>query len=120
MARVVVLIVDDHADTREMYAEYLTLEGFETIQATCCLEALSAVGSGTIDVMVLDRGLPDGDGRDVIAALRSRPEARAPAIIVLSGTVDDGAIAADAYLVKPVMPDALLGQITRLLRRASA
>ena len=60
----VVLVVDDHADTREMYATFLASLGLETVEATTCAEALAAVPSRGIDVVVLDRRLPDGDGAD--------------------------------------------------------
>lgn len=111
----VILIVDDHTDTREMYAEYLTAAGFTTVQATGCTDALGAVARGPIDVMILDRRLPDGDGADVIAAVRNGAGMQTLPIIVLSGKADEGTVAADRYLMKPVPPDALHAEITRLL-----
>ena len=111
----VILLVDDHPDTREMYVEYLSAMGFETLEATTCAEALAVAASSRIDAVVLDRRLPDGDGGEVCEALRRDPRTRAVPIIVLSGKEKDGAIPADAYLMKPVVPDVLLTELGRLI-----
>ncbi|HYE90995.1 MAG TPA: response regulator [Terriglobales bacterium] len=112
---VVVLVVDDHADTREMYVEYLNAMGLITREATSCATALSTVRGERVDAVVLDRRLPDGDGLDVCRELRRDPRLSTLPIIVISGKADDGATGADAYLMKPVIPDALFEQITRLV-----
>ena len=116
----VVLLVDDHPDTREMYVEFLNAMGLQTLEATTCAEALTLVESSRVDAVVLDRRLPDGDGGQVCQALRRDPRTRTLPIIVLSGKEKDGAIPADAYLMKPVVPDVLFSEITRLIaaRRA--
>lgn len=111
----VVLVVDDHADTREMYTTFLVAMGLATIEATTCAEALARVATARVDVLVLDRRLPDGDGGDVVRALKADPRTRAVPVVVLSGRPQDGAIVSDAYLVKPVVPDLLYEEIRRLL-----
>ena len=111
----VVLVVDDHADTREMYATFLASLGLETVEATTCAEALAAVPSRGIDVVVLDRRLPDGDGADVARALKADARTRGIGVIVLSGQPASDASAADTYLMKPVVPDVLYDEIKRLL-----
>jgi two-component system, OmpR family, phosphate regulon response regulator PhoB len=112
--RPVVLVVDDHADTREMYVEFLGVSGMTAIGARTCAEALQHARAG-VHALVLDRQLPDGDGADVCRALKSDPATRSIAVIVLSGRASDGSIAADAYLVKPVVPEALVEALERLL-----
>jgi CheY-like chemotaxis protein len=113
--RSVVLIVDDHADTRELYSQFLDAVGFGVIEATTCAEALAKARIAGIDAIVLDRRLPDGDGMDVCRTLRSDPKTRALPIIVLSGREKQDAIEADLYLLKPVVPDVLVGELVRLI-----
>jgi CheY-like chemotaxis protein len=115
----VVLVVDDHPDTREMYVEFLAAMGLETLEATTCAEALARVAASRIDAVVLDRRLPDGDGSEVCEALRKDSRTRSLPIIVLSGKEKDGAIPADAYLLKPVVPEALFAELSRLLPRGA-
>jgi CheY-like chemotaxis protein len=109
----VVLIVDDHADTRAMYAQFLGAMGFTILEATTCAQALAACARGGIDAVVLDRRLPDGDGAEICQALKAGP--RALRVVLLSGRQPDGATGADTYLVKPVLPDELCGHLERLL-----
>ena len=117
----VVLLVDDHRDTREMYAEYLrAVAGLETRHASTCTEAVDIAARATVDAVVLDRGLPDGDGGEVCRRLRDDPRTREVPIIVLSGRSDDGSLAADAYLLKPVVPETLLAELVRLLKLPSS
>lgn len=115
--RSVVLIVDDHEDTRELYSQFLDTVGFGVIEATTCAEALDKARSAGIDAIVLDRRLPDGDGVDVCRALRSDPRTRALPIIVLSGREKQDGIEADLYLLKPVVPDVLVSELERLIAR---
>lgn len=111
----VVLIVDDHTDTREMYREFLKAMGFATCEATTCAEALARCRDGGIDVVVLDRQLPDGDGVDVCRTLKAETGTGALPIVILSGHQHDGASGADRYLIKPVIPDVLCRELDRLL-----
>jgi CheY-like chemotaxis protein len=87
------------------------------IEATTCAEALAKARIAGIDAIVLDRRLPDGDGMDVCRTLRSDPKTRALPIIVLSGREKQDAIEADVYLLKPVVPDVLVGELERLIAR---
>jgi CheY-like chemotaxis protein len=115
--RSVVLIVDDHEDTRELYSQFLDAVGFGVIEATTCAEALAKARIAGIDAIVLDRRLPDGDGMDVCRTLRSDPKTRALPIIVLSGREKQDDIEADLYLLKPVVPDVLVSELERLIAR---
>ena len=113
-----VLLVEDHDDTRSMYRQFLEALGFDVIEAATCAETLAQATSHRVDVVVLDRGLVDGDGLDACRALRADPRTKGLRIIVLSGhpeseTIDD----ADAYLLKPVVPDVLAVEIERALAR---
>jgi CheY-like chemotaxis protein len=111
----VVLVVDDHDDTRQMYVQFLEAMGVTAREAMTCAEALATCRDGGIDALVLDRRLPDGDGSEVCRTLKADPRTRALPVIVLSGRAADEPIEADAYLMKPVIPDDLLREIERLL-----
>ena len=113
----VILVVDDHEDTRQMYTQFLDAMGYATLQAASCAEALALAVRGDIDAVVLDRRLPDGDGNTVCRALKDDPRTRTLPVIVLSGRERDASVSADAYLVKPVTPDLLVDEIERLIAR---
>jgi CheY-like chemotaxis protein len=111
----VILVVDDHADTRELYTTFLGAMGLGTVAAATCAEARACLGRVAVDALVLDRRLPDGDGHDVVRALRADPRTRDIAIIVLSGDPAGASTGADVYLVKPVVPEVLHAELKRLL-----
>ena len=113
----VVLVVDDHDDTRQMYVHFFEAMGVRTVEATTCSEALAKTRSGGLDAVVLDRRLSDGDGAEVCRALKRDPSTQALPIVVLSGRAPDGSVEADAYLVKPVLPERLLEELERLFTR---
>jgi len=114
----VILVVDDHEDTREMYVQFLEAVGHTPFVATTCADALSRIRQGGIDAIVLDRRLPDGDGAEVCRTLKADARTRALPVIVISGRAEDSAFGADAYLIKPVVPEDLLTVLDRLIARS--
>lgn len=123
--RPVVLIVEDHEDTRQMYAEFLGAS-FEMQTAPDAEAALRAVAARPPDVIVTDLSLPGMDGFELVRRLRSQPATSAVPIICLSGfessTHEAKALAAgcDRLLQKPCMPDALAEVIAGVLGDPSA
>ena len=113
----VVLVVDDHDDTRQMYVQFLESMGLRALEATTCAEAIAKSTEAELDAVVLDRRLPDGDGGAICHTLKSDPRTRAVPVVVLSGFTRDSTIQADAYLLKPVLPDVLLEELERLFAR---
>jgi two-component system, cell cycle response regulator DivK len=117
-----VLIVDDVADTRELYEHYLHFRGIQVTTAADGVAALQAVGLERPDVIVLDLAMPRMTGWDVIRALKSDIRTRGIAIVALSGqgarqtALEAGA---DSYLEKPCLPDQLLAEVLRVLRDQS-
>lgn len=113
-----VLVVEDGEDAAASLCALLRLKGYETTTARTVAEALTAVATQRPQVMVLDLGLPDGDGLDVIR--RCRTMANPPAVVVVSGygEADRKAAAvaagAAAYLLKPAEPGELIGWVQRL------
>lgn len=80
------LIVDDEAPIRRFLRSTLIAEGFDVEEAGDVAGALSASSRSHFDLAILDLGLPDGNGADLIPAMRA---AGAPAVIVLSALDDE-------------------------------
>src|SRR3954464_1399069 len=111
---------DDH-ELRGVVRDALAREGFEVTVCATGADAVRAFSDNTPDVMVLDIGLPDADGRDVCQALRARG-VTAPVLFLtardaLTDRISGFHAGGGAYLVKPVELAGLLGRIRALLRR---
>jgi DNA-binding response OmpR family regulator len=115
-----VLLVEDYADAREMYAEYLEHAGYEVLKASNGSEALAQAAAVAPDVVVLDFALPDLDGFEVARRLRAGANTSGIPIIMFSAhdasEIRARAIAAgcDIALEKPVTPEELVTTIRRL------
>ena len=122
MARPLVLLVEDHADTRSMYAEYLGLD-FDIAEAVDGLTALESIAARPPDLIITDLALPRMDGYTLITRLRGDARYQDIPVIALSGY--SGAehearvkvTRPDAVLQKPCLPEDLVTTITDLLRR---
>ena len=118
-----VLVVEDEAGLRKALGINLRARGYEVSLAADGRSALSAASADPPDVVVLDLGLPDMDGVEVIEGLRGWSEAP---IIVLSarGSEPDKVVALDAgaddYVTKPFGMDELLARLRAALRRRPA
>ena len=116
-----VLLVEDYADSREMYALYLEKQGFEVFQGADGLTGLALAGVQAIDVAVLDVGLPQLDGLELTRRLRARTETATLPIVILTAHTGpparELALAAGANLVltKPCLPDEVARAIRKLL-----
>src|SRR5262249_51123968 len=119
--RPMVLLVDDCADTRSLYAEYLDLSGFAVKEASDGMAALAAAASTIPDIVVLDLGLPGVSGREAAARLKADPRTRAVPVIVVSGFDRDhvergqGEDPWDHYCAKPCPPEDLVRTISKML-----
>jgi CheY-like chemotaxis protein len=104
-----VLVVDDDADTREMYAEFLGDCGFGVVQARDGLAALDAVQAVHPDVVVTDAQMPGMDGLELARELAASGSPL-PVIFItgrtdLTDAIERGGCA--AVLAKPCPPQAL-------------
>jgi len=115
-----VLIVDDEPAIRRFLRTSLGAEGYNVSEAEDGRGALDAIRGGRIDVLVLDLGLPDIDGIEVVRRLRDLGS-KVP-IIVLSSRTNESAkvqaldLGADDYITKPFGVDELLARIRTALR----
>ena len=116
------LIIDDNPATRYATARVLRSAGFRTRESATGAEGLAAADD-TISAVVLDIHLPDIDGFDLCAMLRSRPStARLPVLHLTAAYVTDEDkvrgldSGADAYLTRPVEPAVLVATVQALVR----
>ena len=118
----VVLLIDDHPDSVEMYSLSLASEGFEHVSAGNADDGFARACECHPDVIVADLRLPGGSGLELTRRLRADPRTADAAIIILTGhivgPVQVQAIAAgcDRFLAKPCVPDALTREIRDVLR----
>jgi len=116
-----ILVVDDYADARDVWATVLGIEGFDVQTAGTGEEALDAAIASPPNLIVLDLSLPGLSGIDVARALRARDETREVPLVALTGCADQQELAVaraagfNAILSKPCVPSTLLGEIHRLL-----
>jgi two-component system KDP operon response regulator KdpE len=118
-----ILIVDDEPAIRRLLGAGLTAEGFRTIAAVDGAEARTLLRDEQPDLILLDLGLPDIDGVELVRAIR---EASAVPIVVLSARDDERAkvaaldLGADDYVTKPFGMAELMARIRAALRHRLA
>ena len=117
-----ILLVDDEEDLRDALAEQFLITGeFELDQAGSAREALSKMGQRDIDVIILDIGLPDIDGRELCRILRKQ-NIKCPIIMLTAQDSDADTIlgldaGANDYVTKPFKFSVLLARIRSHLRQ---
>ncbi|MBL8651762.1 MAG: response regulator [Sphingopyxis sp.] len=118
-----ILIVEDDAHIRRLLRATVQRAGHQAVEAADARQALSLLDIEKPDVVLLDLGLPDRDGLELIGPIRARSNAT---LIVVSAR-DDSAekvaaldLGADDYLVKPFDTEELLARIRAALRHQRA
>ncbi len=121
-ARMIVLVADDDADTRDMYRCYLCSRGLIVEEACNGLEAIAKARAIHPDVVLAEVTLPGVDGFELCREIRQDPRTARIAFIAVTGySRPDGADRArragcDAFLLKPTTPEQVLAEIGRLTR----
>lgn len=123
MNNLLILVVEDDASVRNLIGTTLKTHGYDYITATNGENAVMQASSHNPDVVLLDLGLPDIDGVDVIGKIRTWSEM--PIIVISARTEDKDKIdaldaGADDYLTKPFSVEELLARIRVTERRLSA
>jgi DNA-binding response OmpR family regulator len=115
------LIVEDNDQLAELLAQGLKTGGFETDRAALLTEAQDALSVNSYAGVVLDLGLPDGDGQQLVTWLRAKGDATPVLMLTARGTVAEKvrglSSGADDYLVKPFAFEELIARLRALMRR---
>lgn len=115
-----VLLVEDDEPTRSGYVAYLTDRGIDVLSAVNGNDALSVAAASTVDVVVLDLGLPDIDGWEVARRLKAASTTATPIIALTGADLPHERASAmragcDWHLAKPCVPGDLLNAIQRAI-----
>ncbi|MBE9607116.1 response regulator transcription factor [Acetobacteraceae bacterium H6797] len=116
-----VLLLEDNARLAALFVEGLRREGFVTHAVGTLADAEAAVASTSYDAVVVDRGLPDGDGLDLVRRLRHEPGAPPVLVLTARGEVREVCegldLGADDYMVKPISLRELVSRLNVARRR---
>ena len=123
MNNLLILVVEDDAPVRNLIGTTLKTHGYDYMTATNGENAVMQASSHNPDIVLLDLGLPDIDGVEVIKKIRTWSEM--PIIVISARTEDKDKIdaldaGADDYLTKPFSVEELLARIRVTERRLSA
>ncbi|MGH6828115.1 MAG: response regulator [Rhizomicrobium sp.] len=115
------LVVEDNAKLSGLIGKGLAAAGFDSDCVSLLAAAKEALAASRYAAMVLDLGLPDGDGRSLVTALRAKGDALPVLMLTARDGLDDKiaglASGADDYLVKPFALEELIARLRALLRR---
>lgn len=117
-----ILVVDDHPEMRAVVREALELDGHQVTESDTAAKAVDHVANRPVDLVLLDIGLPDRSGLDVLADLHER--ASLPVIFVSGrGQEMDRVVGlrmgADDYITKPFSIHELTARVAAALRRST-
>jgi DNA-binding response OmpR family regulator len=115
------LLVEDNERFAALLKRGLTGAGFVVDVLSTAKDATAALSESRFEIVVLDLGLPDADGLDVLGEMRRRQDATPVLILTARGSLEDRVIGlqsgADDYLVKPFALEELVARLQALLRR---
>jgi two-component system KDP operon response regulator KdpE len=114
-----ILVVDDEPAIRRLLRSTLGVQDYSVLEAAGVREALEVLAREKVDLVILDLGLPDGDGLEVVRRLR--PGSTLPIIVLSSRDDERGKVqaldaGADDYVTKPFGVEELVARIRAALR----
>lgn len=118
-----ILIVEDDVLLREAFKLLLEDAGYQVLEAGSAQEAITLATERLPAIVVLDLGLPDRPGLDVVRTMRRDADLVTTPVIALTGRVGEREkrecleAGCDRYLAKPIAPSDLLAELPALLRR---
>ena len=122
MAIAAVVIIEDDQRIRELMARVLADKGYEVEGAGTALDGLQCIVQTSPDVVILDMGLPDLDGAELLKMIRAVTDV--PVVVATARSEDRDVIrtldaGADDYLVKPFSVEQLEARVRAVLRRSA-
>jgi two-component system, cell cycle response regulator DivK len=119
-SRGLVLVVDDHAETRDLYERVLGGAGYSVVSAESLEQALAIGGAIVLDLVVIDVGLPSLSGFELAQRLHAQGQRRPRLLAVAEHSPESTStetVLFDAYLIKPCLPEKLLAAVRDLLAK---
>jgi two-component system cell cycle response regulator DivK len=116
-----ILVVDDTKDSRELFAEYLRMSGFQTAEAASGAEAIDQAARLRPSAIVMDLEMPEMDGWEATRRLKADERTRGIPVIALSAHVMEGArkkaieAGCAGFLPKPCYPIDVSAELQRVL-----
>jgi DNA-binding response OmpR family regulator len=126
MSRARILFADDNEDLLDAMRIRLRANGFDVLTATDGVEATRRAKQDRPDLVILDIGMPGGDGHTVVERIRTDPETMLVPVIFLTARTaladfqraEDNGV--EKYITKPFQPEELLMAIEQVLETAGA
>src|SRR5688572_963707 len=117
-----IVLIEDDVDIRRLVADALAAQGHDVDSAAAALDGLQLTVKGKPDLVVMDLGLPDLDGTELLRMIRA--VSQVPIIVITARGADEVVVrtldsGADDYLVKPFSVAQLEARVRALLRRGA-
>lgn len=118
-----IVLIEDDVDIRRLVAEALAAQGHDVESAAVALDGLQLAVKGNPDLVIMDLGLPDLDGTELLRMIRA--VSQVPIVVITARGADDVVVrtldsGADDYLVKPFSVAQLEARVRAILRRGGS
>lgn len=116
-----ILIVEDYEELATEIIDFLSKNGYLCKWVSNCKDALEEIHVNSYDAMLLDLGLPDGDGFEILKSIRKKQLKTAVIVVTARGELDDKIdglqLGADDYITKPFALTELVARLYAVIRR---